>query len=154
MKLTLDQAAQKYGPIVNGHWAREAEFCSMISVPADIGRNWVNKVTGHPVERIYCNKDMQAPLLQAFKNVRDLSLIEYLQTFDGCFYIRMVRGARSKTSWHSYALALDIDAASNALGTQGTIHPDLVACFKEAGFIWGGDFHTRKDPMHFQYGIG
>jgi hypothetical protein len=32
--------------------------------------------------------------------------------------------------------------------------PDVVAIFQHFGFLWGGEFHLRKDPMHFQYATG
>jgi hypothetical protein len=30
----------------------------------------------------------------------------------------------------------------------------VVAVFEHFGFLWGGDFRGRPDPMHFQYATG
>jgi hypothetical protein len=75
-----------------------------------------------------------------------------LETMDGCFNIRMVRGDFVMSA-HSYGLAIDINAAKNKLGqTSGGFFdlPEFVKCFKDQGFDWGGEF-TRPDPMHFSY---
>jgi hypothetical protein len=98
--------------------------------------------------RIYCNKDLVAPLEKAFKNIIDRGLQSELKTWDGCFNIRNKRGL-STLSLHSWAIAIDINAAWNGLGKEPTMSKLLVACFTDAGFEWGG-LWTRKDGMHFQ----
>lgn len=152
--LTLSEAAVKYGPIENGTWEGENKFCSLLEIPEEIGENWINSATGKPVTHIYCNNDMHTPLLGALQNVFYRKLIDILHTFDGCFFIRLVRGSNSTPSWHSYGLAIDLDAKDNAMGSAGVLSPEFVECFTDVGFIWGGNFHTRKDPMHFQWGVG
>lgn len=149
MLLTLAQAEAKYGQIVGGKWAREAEFCTMLQLPGIIHGALVNTVAKTLTSHIYCNKDMADPLLQAFNNVRVRGLLNELRTFDGCYEVRDVRGAPGQVSTHAYALAIDLNAAENPLGGPVKFSPAFVACFKDAGFKWGGDFH-RVDGMHFQ----
>ena len=56
-------------------------------------------------------------------------------------------------SMHSWGIAIDINPATNAYGTQGDIPAEFVQAFKDVGFSWGGDWKT-PDPMHFQYASG
>lgn len=152
-KLTKDQAIQRYGEIKDGKWANEAQFMVMLSVPPQILSNWINAATGKPTTKIYCNKDLVDPLNKLFDTVIQRKLTKELHTFDGCFNIRDVRGVPGQLSWHSYGLAIDINAKDNPLGGQSTLNVALVNCFLDVGFVWGGEF-SRKDPMHFQYAVG
>lgn len=99
-------------------------------------------------KRIYCNKDMVEPLTQAFQNIIDLNVISQIKTWDGCFNIRAKKSGLS-TSLHSWGIAIDINAAWNGYKKTPTMSAELVKCFKDAGFEWGGDWQI-KDGMHFQ----
>ena len=59
-------------------------------------------------KKLYCNKDMIAPLSQAFKNLIDTGNVAELKTFDGCFNIRKKRGL-SSMSLHSWGIAIDVN---------------------------------------------
>lgn len=146
MRLSLPEAVQKYGPIVNGVWEDEVKWCIKVFTPKEL--KWVNSITRQVVEHIYCNRDIASALQQALQNVVDRCLIDELKTFDGCFMIRDVRGLPGQTSTHSYACAIDINAAENRLGEKPKLSDALVKCFTDAGFSWGGSFH-RVDGMHF-----
>lgn len=99
-------------------------------------------------KKLYCNKDIIAPLSLAFKNLIDRGFVNELKTFDGCFNIRKQRGANSQ-SLHSWGVAIDVNAAWNGLGKEPTLSAGFVKCFTDAGFDWGGIWQ-RKDGMHFQ----
>lgn len=102
--------------------------------------------------KIYMNKAMLLPLTTALSNVFKRDLGEELHTFDGCFCIRKIRGYENDPqawSLHSWGIAIDFNAKDNPLGKEPTMSPQLVACFTDAGFDWGGNF-SRKDGMHFQ----
>jgi hypothetical protein len=99
-------------------------------------------------KRVYCNKDLVKPLTQAFKNIIDRGLVDQLKTWDGCFNIRNKKSGLSP-SLHSWGLAIDINAAWNGFNKKPTMSKELVQCFKDAGFEWGGDWKV-KDGMHFQ----
>lgn len=99
-------------------------------------------------KKVYCNKDMVKHLEQAFKNIISRGLISQLKTWDGCFNIRKKRGAQSQ-SLHSWGLAIDINAAWNRFGEPPTMSKELVQCFTDAGFDWGGTW-KKPDGMHFQ----
>jgi len=98
--------------------------------------------------KIYCNRDMVDPLKRAFTNIIERGLIEQVKTWDGCFNIRKKVGALSQ-SLHSWGVAIDINAAWNGYNKTPTMSKELVDCFKDAGFDWGGDW-TKPDGMHFQ----
>lgn len=151
LPLSLVDAAARYGPVIGGKWAREGEFCRILKIPQRVSRVWKNRLTGKPTERIYCNRDLHDPLTWALEMLVERDLLDELKTFDGCYNIRDVRGIDGKPSAHSYAIAIDLNAASNPLGSHGTLSPEFVECFTDQGFVWGGDF-PRRDPMHFSLG--
>ncbi len=149
--MTLEDAISRYGPIVDGVWENESKWCSVMQVSPYIGQYWINTASGLPVTKIYCNKDFQNPLENAFVMIKANGLLGELKTFDGCFGIRDVRGQPGTPSAHSYGIAIDINAATNPLGGPSTLSDELVKCFKLNRFTWGADF-TRCDPMHMTLG--
>lgn len=98
--------------------------------------------------KIWCNRDLIEPLTLAFTNIVDRNLVKEIVTWDGCFNIRTKRGLKSM-SLHSWGIAVDINAFENQLGVEPKMSKELVACFEDAGFSWGGRW-KRKDGMHFQ----
>ncbi len=145
MRLSFEEAISRYGQIVNGVWNDEFKWC--VSYPLRPEITLLNS-EGKIQKNIYCNKDIVNALDSGFKNAIDRNLSSQLSTFDGCFMIRDVRSEPGKTSTHSYACALDFNAATNRLGTNGDMSQELAQCFIDVGFSWGGNFN-RKDPMHF-----
>lgn len=153
--LTQKQAADKYGPVnvAAKKWANEAKFMCLVPVPESIRQHMTNSSTKKPANSIYINADIAPALIQAFKLVEERGLQDELYTFDGCLNVRLVRGSGSDLSTHSYGLAIDINAIGNGLGEAPMINRDLVKCFTDAGWTWGGTF-SRKDGMHFQIASG
>lgn len=111
-------------------------------VPAEIQRGKIPK-------KIYCNVDLIKPLTQALHHVVNRGLVDQIESWDGCHNIRLKRGGKT-WSLHSWGIAIDINAATNPFMGKPTMSPELVSCFKEAGFHWGGDWKTTPDGMHFQ----
>ena len=99
-------------------------------------------------KKVYCNKDLAKPLEIAFTNIVSRKLVGQVKTWDGCFNIRKKK-SNSTPSLHSWGLAIDINAAWNGYNKPVTMSKELVQCFKDAGFDWGGDW-IIKDGMHFQ----
>lgn len=138
--VTSNDCIRKYGlPNV----AMERQHLVAWDVPDEI-----NAAIPELPNRIYCNKDLIKPLELAFNNIIDRCLTDQVKTWDGCFNIRLKRGGVS-WSLHSWAIAVDINAARNGLGEEPVMCPDLVKCFTDAGFEWGGNW-KRQDGMHFQ----
>lgn len=142
MRVLRSKLPERYGPIENGVWANEQTFMRYIDVPQDLCRPM-----GH--NRIYCNIDIAEPLTKALQSIVNRGLTGKIHSFDGCFNIRPSR-SNERQSVHSWGMAVDINADTNKLGEDGDMAPEIVACFKEQNFVWGGDWH-HKDPMHLQY---
>ena len=60
-------------------------------------------------------------------------------------------------SIHSWGAALDINWDKNPM-TKMVLVSDMpeafVQAFRNRGWNWGGDWHSSKDAMHFQYATG
>lgn len=140
MLLTSTQAQKKYGTP-----SRNNPNLVLWVVPTEL------HIPTMPV-RMYVNKDMINPLSKAFKNIIERDLQCEVHTYDGCFNIRTKRGLTSM-SLHSWALAIDINAFENPLGHVPKMSKELVSCFVDAGFDWGGTW-KRPDGMHFQLKVG
>ena len=134
--VTSDQCLAKYGQPEN------ESHMTLWDIPVSLELGVIPK-------RLYCNQDLIAPLTAALNNVIKRGYITQIKTWDGCFNIRKKRGAGVSPSLHSWGIAIDINAAWNGFGKTPTMTPELVACFTDAGFEWGGSwFHP--DGMHFQ----
>ena len=52
---------------------------------------------------------------------------------------------------HPWGIAIDLESERYPLGSKARFPDAVVAVFRDAGFFYGGDFASRKDPMHFQF---
>lgn len=87
------------------------------------------------------NQDAASPVLRHVRN------------FSGSGELRNVRGS-SRISTHGFWAAMDFDAGVLPLGKfvpSSEMPQAVVDLFKGVGAYWGGDYHSRKDPMHFQF---
>jgi hypothetical protein len=89
---------------------------------------------------------------KTFRALEDADVWRHLRTFDGGYVWRAMRGS-SRLSTHAYGAALDFDAHTNRLGTEGDMAPEVIHVFRTRGWQWGGYWH-RPDPMHFQFAKG
>lgn len=148
--VTSKQCLEKYGlpyddatTNVNESTAFEGKFMTLWDIPA-----YINLAIPCLPNKVYCNKDLIVPLETALRNAINRGCSQEIKTWDGCFNIRLKRGL-STLSLHSWAIAIDINATWNGLGKTPTMSKELVQCFIDAGFEWGGNW-TRLDGMHFQ----
>jgi hypothetical protein len=107
-----------------------------------------------------CHRLVVPKFQTAFRNVVARGLAGQLKTFDGCYGPRLKRGGNT-WSTHSWAIAIDLNAPWNAFGQKnfsarggsasgGEMTQEFAQCFKDVGFVWGGDW-SYPDAMHFQY---
>jgi hypothetical protein len=100
-----------------------------------------------------------APHLQAaIAEIKERGLLSRINSFDGAWVPRNIRGSIGIYSPHAFGIAFDINVGSNVFGKsppksgeKGSV-VDLVPIFEKHGFYWGGYF-SRPDGNHFQYGI-
>lgn len=150
--ITSNSVEKKFG---QPGGSAEGSYMVVWNVPADIQAQLGHVkfsalgTVGFP-KKIYLNKLLQQPLENALRNLIQRGHASQLKTWDGCFLIRNARGL-SSWSLHSWGLAVDLNAATNRLGTPPTLSSGFVNCFLDAGFDWGGGWR-RPDGMHFQLG--
>lgn len=83
-----------------------------------------------------------------------------LDQYGGGFNFRPIRGVDGKftvgkLSTHAYGAAIDLAPHLNPLGrfydpSKFMMPHQVITIFKDEGWVWGGDFKTRPDCMHFQ----
>lgn len=138
--LTSKNCLQKFG--MPG-LPNQGKYMILWNLPADI-----NAAIPNLPDSIYTNRLMVAPLEAAFRNLITRGLASQLHSFDGSYSVRLKRG-QATPSLHSWGCAVDINASTNPFGKKGTMTPEMVQCFKDAGLDWGGEW-KRPDGMHFQ----
>lgn len=67
---------------------------------------------------------------------------------------RDIRGVPGVKSWHSVGGAIDLDATKNPMGVKKTTFPvrKTQRLVKDLGLVWGYNWTSRPDPMHFEVG--
>lgn len=70
--------------------------------------------------------------------------------YAGAYNHRMVRGSSTKWSNHAYGCAIDLNAEENGLYQNGNMPQPVIDAFCRQGWMWGGWYNGRKDPMHFE----
>jgi LysM repeat protein len=129
----------------------ETEQLARAPLPFPIALSW--DMTKQ-VSNLYCHRKL-VPLFPAvFADIDRRGLRGKVRSFGGCFNFRAKRSG-SKLSTHAWGIAIDLNPETNAMGGRGDMDLGIVAAFKSAGFVWGGDWAGKnKDPMHFQFCSG
>lgn len=86
----------------------------------------------------------------ALAAVKEAGLEREVRNYSGIYAVRAVRGG-IHPSTHAWGIAIDLEAEKYPLGSLQRMPGEVVQCFTEVGFLYGGDFLGRKDPMHYQY---
>jgi hypothetical protein len=101
--------------------------------------------------RVTCNRAIIPQLRGAMQELQADGLSHVIHHFDGCYVPRFVnRIPTASISHHTWGVAFDCNAATNAFGTPPHQSPRLVAIMRRWGFTWGGDFIV-PDGNHFEY---
>jgi hypothetical protein len=103
----------------------------------------------------YAHRKLVPAFVGVFEEIARLGLQPHVHSWGGIYNFRPIRGAKkAHLSLHCFGAAIDLNSESNALNTDGDMHPGIVEVFEQFGFLWGGNFGSRPDPMHFQYATG
>ena len=117
---------------------------------------------GHPIHSFSVNSRCRDSLLHVLNDIwqragkaQDTVDEWGASVFGGCFNNRSMLGS-STPSCHAYGAAIDLDPERNPythnVHTHGHFTPDhpVVQAFKAQSWVWGGDWTSIKDFMHFQ----
>ena len=99
-----------------------------------------------------CHTLAKEPLERAFQELAQSGQWRLIDTFDGLWVPRhMTWNSRRGLSSHSWGIAFDLNAATNAYnGGTSAANRTLNETFNRYGFAWGGDWNGAKDSMHWE----
>jgi len=148
----LDHIRQTYGDPsihilddggVDPKW--EALTLGMLYIPAPMKLGWNHDIK---VKRLRMHWKVLTEIDRVLREILNNGNWEDIKTFDGTYTWRAKRG-QQKLSTHSWGIAIDLNAATNGLGSKGDMPDTIVRPFVDAGWEWGG-YWDYPDPMHFQ----
>jgi hypothetical protein len=109
---------------------------------------------GEKVLRSRCHFLLVDIFKDVFQAIANSGLQDQVQNYDGIFQMREIRGENGSPSTHSWGIAIDLEPEKYPLGSSNRFSSEVIKIFSDRGFSYGGDFASRKDPMHFQYCTG
>lgn len=101
------------------------------------------------VTRARCHRLAVGAFVSALETIKDLGLVDEASEFGGILANRSIRGFAGHLSAHAWGLAIDLNESRLPLGSSKNQHPGVVKAFCDNGFKYGGNFKSRRDPMHF-----
>jgi hypothetical protein len=111
----------------------EQRFMARAALPFAIPLDWD---TSKSASGIRCHR-LIVPLVEAvFAEIVRSGLQKSVKTYGGGYTWRMKRG-QAKPSTHSWGIAIDLNARTNAMGSAGDMDPALVALFERHGSLGG-----------------
>lgn len=116
-----------------------------------VPQNWVktNIVTVPGYRGIRVHKAVIDDVKRALDNAVARGAVLKLKDSGG-FNPRLMRfDKKPQPSMHAFGLAVDLNIRDARVKT-GVQDPILVEEFKKIGWVWGGDWRTYYDPMHFE----
>ena len=109
---------------------------------------------GSKATRGRCHHLLVENFQKALADILAAGLQDQVRNYGGIYNTRPIRGQASHPSTHSWGIAIDLEPESYPLGSTKRFPDPIVHIFQNAGFFYGGDFVSRKDPMHFQFCTG
>ena len=137
----------------DGHLKQSWETENLVAarIPFAIPLSWDHS---RWVKGIFCHILLAPVVSELFTRIHQERLSHEIRSYCGCYNYRPKRQS-DKLSTHSWGIAIDLNSETNRQGSDGDMHTEIVALFREYGFVWGGDWPGKsKDPMHFQYCTG
>jgi hypothetical protein len=139
--VTYDEVLAKYGDPTKLDF--EAQNIVSFNLP------YALIYVGQPVLHTRAHKLAVPAFTGAFQRIKDLGLVGQAAEYGGIFAIRAIRGHASHPSAHSWGCAVDLCPSQYPLGSTKRFPSEIIDAFAFFGFTYGGDFHSRLDPMHF-----
>lgn len=129
--------------------ANFAKRTGLLGPPGDTSR--MVTISGPDGTKFTVNK-LAAPQFKAFLDDLHRTHPDYPIVSGGGYNPRTIRGS-AEWSEHAYGAAIDINPATNPM-LMGKLKTDLPSDIGDIaarhGIKWGGSFHDRPDPMHFE----
>lgn len=128
----------------------EAMILGLATLPATLPLSWDR---GIRVSRFRCHRKLVTRFEAVYREIhKDMAAWASIGDFGGCYNFRVRRGQKRVLSKHSWGTAVDQDVADNPDGSVGNVHPHVIRCFEDQGFVWGGNWQGKdSDPMHFEF---
>lgn len=125
----------------------------------DVVPPFIMRYEGKPIRAVRFHRKAAAALTAALNEIwehygKSQAKIDALgiSKYAGAYNPRFIRGSNTKWSNHAYGAAIDLNAEDNGFGAgHGNIPQPVIDAFKRQGARWGGDYHGRTDPMHFEF---
>jgi len=105
---------------------------------------------GNPVTKSRCHKLIVDNFVAVFTDIKNAGLEDLAKNYGGIYNNRPIRG-KTNPSTHSWGIAIDLEPSKYPLGSSKRFDARIIEIFRNHGFMYGGDFSKRKDPMHFQF---
>ena len=138
----LDEIIETFGNLDTPNF--EARYIEPFTLPYPLNYE------GIKVTRARCHHLIIENFEKAFEAIKSSGLEEQVKNYSGIYNVRSIRGQTAHPSTHSWGIAIDLEADKYPLGSTQRFNEAIVKIFQDAGFFYGGDFVSRKDPMHFQ----
>ena len=112
---------------------------------------------GHAARVVGVHTKLVERVESLFQVLAENDLLKDIVSWNGAYNPRFKRGSTTSLSAHSWGSALDLNVATNRLGTQGAEWGEagclwrIVPIALAHGAMWGGWFKGRCDPMHLEF---
>lgn len=127
--------------------APDFEIVNIVSFPLP----YTMFFNGAPVTHTRCHRLLVETFEAVYTKVRDAGYADHYTEFEGIYCRRQIRGQLSHPSTHSWGIADDCGARLYPLGSTARMPDPILAIYAGEGFFYGGDFKSRRDPMHHQF---
>jgi hypothetical protein len=132
-------------------WQRRTLAAGTLPFPVPLD---MHKPDGQMKTKFHAHRRLVSTFEAVFREIHRLGLQSEIMSWGGTYNFRPIRGTKRALSLHAFGAAIDLNAETNKLGAEGDMSPGVIEVFRHFGFVWGGDFGSRPDPMHFQYAKG
>lgn len=150
----LDEILATFGDFGLPGW----EQAAIVLVPIPPRVVWTGQSTSSlddmEIKTIRCHRLLSPTFSKVFVELDNFVFRDILPAplqYSGIYARRNIRGSQVHPSTHSWGIAIDLYPNDYPLGSLKRMPPQVIEMFQDHGFSYGGDFKSRRDPMHFQF---